>query len=248
MALVVAERPADREHPYGHGRFEAVAGAGMALILIALAAKIAHESLATMNVVSARPSGFALLIACAAALTQELLYRYVRRVAARTGSTALLAIAWDYRLDALGGVGVFVGLGLAKWAGWHWADHVAALLVAATVLWIGGRLLWDNVQSLIDRQADPEFLEQVRSAAQTAPGVLAVEKLRVRRMGIEYIAEIHIEVDENATVRYGHEIAHAVKNAVMRSIPSVSDVIVHVEPHAGPRAASKFAQIREPTR
>jgi cation diffusion facilitator family transporter len=237
VALVAAQRPADREHPYGHGRLEAVAGAGVALILIGLAAAILYESLATIAVPSAKPAGFALLIAGGGALVQELLYRFVSRVARRTGSAALLASAWDYRLDALGGIGVLIGVALSKWAGWHWADHVAAILIAGTVLWIGGGLLWENVQSLIDRQADPDTLQNVRGTAQSVPGVLAVEKLRVRRMGIEYIAEIHIQVDENASVRRGHDIAHAVKDRIVSDIPSVSDVIVHVEPYAGIAAA-----------
>ncbi len=174
-----------------------------------------------------------MLVAGGGAVVQELLYRYVRRVAGRTGSKALLATAWDYRLDALGGIGVLIGVALAKWAGWPGADHVAAVLIAATVCWIGGELLWENIQSLIDRQADPEILAQVRQEAQAVPGVLAVEKLRVRRMGIEYVVDIHIEVNETSTVRRGHDIAHAVKGHLMSRIPSISDVLVHVEPYGG---------------
>jgi cation diffusion facilitator family transporter len=237
LALILAQRPADREHPYGHGRLEAVAGAGVALILIGLAATIAYESLANIAVPSARPAGFALLIAGGGALFQELLYRYVSRVARRNGSSALRATAWDYRLDALSGIGVLIGLAMAKWAGWPWADRLAAILIAGSVLWIGGGLLWENVQSLIDRQADPELLRQVRRTAQDVPGVLAVEKLRVRRMGIEHIVEIHIQVNEYCTVRSGHDIAHAVKDRIMRDIPSVRDVVVHVEPFSGTTAA-----------
>ena len=236
LALVVAQRPADREHPYGHGRIEAVAGAGVALILIGLAAAIADESLTTLGVRSPRPAGFALLIAGGGALLQELLYRYVSRVARRTGSSALFATAWDYRLDALGGVAVLIGLAMARWVGWHWADHVAAILIAGTVLCIGGGLLWENVQSLIDRQADPELLQQVRGTAQAVPGVLAVEKLRVRRMGIDHIAEIHIQVNADYTVRSGHVIAHAAKDRIIRTIPSVRAVVVHVEPFSATTA------------
>ena len=91
-----------------------MAGAGVALLLIGFAAAIAYESLSTIGVRSARPAGFALLIASGGALLQELLYRYVSRVARRTGSAALLATAWDYRLDALGGVAVLVGLAMAQ--------------------------------------------------------------------------------------------------------------------------------------
>ena len=232
-ALVAAQRPADREHPYGHGRVEAVAGAGVALVLLAVAWAIAYESLSTIATPSAPPAGFTLLIAGGGAFFQELLHRYASRVARRTGSTALLATAWDYRLDALSGIGVLIGVALAKWAGWHWADHVAAVLVAATVLWIGGGLLWENVQSLIDRQAEPELLEEVRAEAHVVPGVLAVEKLRVRRMGIEHIAEIHVQVDGRQSVSSGHAIAHAVKDRLMSRVPSISDVVVHVEPFEG---------------
>jgi cation diffusion facilitator family transporter len=133
----------------------------------------------------------------------------------------------------MGGVGVLIGVAMAKWAGYPWADHVAAVLVAGTVFWIGGGLLWENVQSLIDRQADPNLLRLVREEAQAVPGVLAVEKLRVRRMGIEHIVEIHVEVDGEETVRGGHAIAHAVKDHLMGRIPSISDVVVHVEPYRG---------------
>jgi cation diffusion facilitator family transporter len=233
-ALVVAERPADREHPYGHGRVEAVAGAGAALVLLALAIFIAFESFSTLGVRRDPPAGFTLLIAGGGAVFQELLYRYVSRVAQRIGSIALLATAWDYRLDALGGVGVLIGVATAKFAGWPWADQVAAILIAGTVLWIGGRLLWENIQSLIDRQADTEILRAVRAEGESQPGVLAVEKLRVRRMGIEHVAEIHIQVDDDTTVRCGHEIAHAVKDRIVARVPSVSDVIVHVEPFGRP--------------
>ena len=212
VALVVAQWPADREHPYGHGKVEAVAGAGVALVLLVLAVAITYESLSTIAIRRAPPAGFTMLVAGGGAVVQELLYRYVRRVAGRTGSKALLATAWDYRLDALGGIGVLIGVALAKWGGWPGADHVAAVLIAATVCWIGGELLWENIQSLIDRQADPEILAQVRQEAQAVswcPG--CGEAGRVAVMGIEYVVEIHIEVDENATVRGGHDIAHAVK-------------------------------------
>jgi cation diffusion facilitator family transporter len=236
VALIVAQRPADREHPYGHGRVEAVAGAGVALILLALAATIAYESLSTIAHRHAPPAGFTLLIAGGGACLQELLYRYVSRVAHRTGSTALLATAWDYRLDALGGIGVLIGVAMVRSGGLPWADRAAAILIAGTVFWIGGGLLWENIQALIDRQADPEILQRIKTEARAVPGVLAVEKLRVRRMGIELIVEIHIEVDGNMTVRGGHSVAHAVKDHLMRQISSISDVVVHVEPFSGPPA------------
>jgi cation diffusion facilitator family transporter len=236
VALIAAQRPPDREHPYGHGRLEAVAGAGVALVLLGLAAVIAYQLISTIGSQPRPPADFAVVVAGGSILCQELLYRYVSRTARRAGSTALLATAWDYRLDALGGFAVLIGLAMSRWAGWLWADHAAAALVAVTVLWVGGALLRDNVEALIDHQADPAILDQVREAARTVPGVFAVEKLRVRRMGIEHIAEIHIQVDDTITVREGHAIAHSVKRQIMESIPSVSDVVAHVEPYGEAKA------------
>ncbi len=231
-ALLVAQRPADREHPYGHARFEAVAGAGVAVLLILLALGIAREALLSFGAGGVAPSGFTLAIALGGAVFQEALFHYARGVARRTGSAALLAIAWDYRLDALGGLAVAAGVGLTRWGGpaWHWADQAAALVVAVAVLWIGGTLLWGNVQDLMDRQASPELLRAVQVEALAVDGVLGVEKLRIRKVGLEYLVDIHVEVDPEKSVRDGHAIAHAVKDRVVEHLLPIRDVLVHVEP------------------
>lgn len=231
-ALLFAQRPADREHPYGHARFEAVAGAGVAILLIVLALGIAHEALVTLNRPYVAPAQFTLVIALGGSILQEVLFRYARRVANRTNSAALLATAWDYRLDSLGGIAVVVGVGLARWGGpaWSWADHAAALFVAGAVLWVGGHLLWSNVQDLMDRQAAPALVEQIEALAGGVTGVEGVETLRVRKVGLEYLADIHIEVDPDQSVRDGHSIAHAVKDRIIDQILPIRDVLVHVEP------------------
>lgn len=231
-ALVISQRPADREHPYGHARFEAVAGAGVAVLLILLALGIARESLMSLGAEWRPPEVYTIAIALGGAAFQEGLFRYARRVARRTGSNALLATAWDYRLDALGGLAVVVGVALARWGGpaWHWADHAAAVVVAGAVLWIGGSLLWGNVQDLMDRQADPDLIASIRALALAVPGVRGVEKLRVRKVGLEYLVDIHVEVAPELTVRDGHAIAHAVKDRMIGRIVTIRDVLVHVEP------------------
>jgi cation diffusion facilitator family transporter len=231
-ALALAERPADREHPYGHARVESLAGQGIAVALIALALAIAYEALSGLGRVRPAPEGFTLLVAAGGALFQEVLYRRTSRVARRTGSAALLATAWDYRLDALGSLVVLLGVAAAKWGGpsWGWADHAAAAAVAATILWVGARLLWENAQSLMDHQADPDLLAAVRAEAGAVPGVRGVETLRIRKAGLEYLVDIHIEVDPDLTVREGHAIAHRVKDRLIGRINPVRDVLVHVEP------------------
>jgi cation diffusion facilitator family transporter len=232
-ALYLAERPADREHPYGHGRAEALAGAGVALLLMGLSAGIAWDSLTTLRSSGPGPSAYTLVIAAGSALCQEGMYRHSSRVARRTGSRALLATAWDNRLDALGSLAVLLGVALAKWGGpsWHWADHLAALVVAGTVLWVGGGLLRDNIDALMDRQASPELLDAVRREVMAVPGVRDVETLRMRKVGLERLVDIHIEVDPERTVAEGHSIAHAVKDRLIHHVAAIRDVLVHVEPY-----------------
>ena len=232
-ALLLAERPADPEHPYGHGRFELVAGSGVALLLLVLASGIAWEAIATIRERRELPQTFTLVIAACGALFQEGLYRYTSRIARRSGSAALAATAWDYRLDALGALAVVVGVSLSRWGGpsWQWADHVAALGIAAAVLWIGGRLLGENIHDLMDRQAPADVLAAVRSAASAVSGVLNVETLRARKSGLDYLVDIHIEVAPDLTVEVGHDIAHAVKDHIRDRVPAIRDVLVHVEPH-----------------
>jgi cation diffusion facilitator family transporter len=153
----------------------------------------------------------------------------------------VLAASWDQRLDALGSLAVFVGLALAWWGGpaWHSADHVAALVVALIILWAGGSLFWGSLQELMDRQAAPEVLRAVREEALAVPGVRGVEKLLVRKTGLEHLVDIHVEVDPDLSVREGHAVGHAVKDRLMRAIVTVKDVLVHIEPAPGDPAGAR---------
>jgi cation diffusion facilitator family transporter len=230
VSLLWAQRPADREHPYGHTRVEAVAGSNVALLLILSGLGMGWEALTTFGDASQAPELYTLAIAAVSILVKEALYRYESNVARRTGSSAVRAAAWDHRLDALGSLAVLIGLAISIWGGWREADHVAAVAVALVVLWAGGSLLWDSVQELMDRQAEPAILDEVRREALTVPGVRGVEKVLVRKTGLEHLVDIHIEVDAEASVRDGHAVGHAVKDRLTGNIVTVKDVLVHIEP------------------
>jgi cation diffusion facilitator family transporter len=240
-ALLWAQQPADAEHPYGHTRAEAVAGSNVSLVLVLLGAGVIWEALITLGQPSEVPEWYTLLIAFASILLKEGLYRYEIGVARRTGSRSVQASAWDHRLDALGSLAVLIGLALAHWGGpsWHAADHVAACVVGLVLLWTGGRLLRDSVHELLDRQADPETLDAVRREALTIPGVLGVEKLFARKSGLEFLVDIHVEVDPEMSVRDSHGIGHAVKARLLEKIATVKDVLVHIEPAPNPLAVSR---------
>jgi cation diffusion facilitator family transporter len=231
-ALILSQRPPDPDHPYGYTRAETAAGSSVALLLILSALWVGWQALVSFTQEYEPPETYTLIIAVLSAVLKEALYRYNSRVARQVGSSALKASAWDHRLDALSSMAVLGGVALAKWGGprYHLADHVAALIVAGLILWVGGKLFWDNLHELMDQQADPELVQRVRAEARSVPGVMGVEKLLMRKTGLEYLVDIHVEVDPNMTVRDSHAIAHRVKDHVMSRVELIKDVLVHIEP------------------
>ncbi len=232
FALSFAERPADEEHPYGHTRAESIAASNVALIVILSAAAVGWEALERMFTVNNVPPAWTLWIAAANVVIKEGLYRYKTIVGRRTRSAAIVANAWDHRSDALCSLAVLVGLAIVRWGGsaWSWADEAAALVVVGAIVWSGIKLFQQSASELMDPQADAELVAHIRSAAESVPGVCAIEKLFVRKTGLEYLADIHIEVDGQLTVEQGHRIGHAVKDHLINQFPPLRDVLVHLEP------------------
>lgn len=233
FALRVAQRPADSEHPYGHTRAEGIAASNVALLVIVSAIFVGWEAIQRISVPHDIPPTWTLWIAGANVLIKEGLYQYKMRVGKRTGSSAIIANAWDHRSDALCSLAVFIGLMTIRLGGTRliWADEVASLVVVAAIVWSGIQLFRSSASELMDVQADSEFVDRIREAALTVAGIEEVETLWVRKSGLEYFADIHIEVDQNLSVAAGHRIGHQVKDRLLSQFPKLRDVLVHLEPH-----------------
>jgi cation diffusion facilitator family transporter len=232
-ALHVAQRPADAEHPYGHTRAEAIAGSNVALLIIVSAGVVGWQAMMRIMQAHPLPPPWTLWIAGANVLLKEGLYRYKVRVGRRTGSSAVIANAWDHRNDAFCSLAVLVGLAAVRWGGLTliWADEAAALVVVSVIIWSGARLFRNSASELMDVQADKALVREIEETASDVPGVLGVETLWVRKSGLQYFADIHIEVDPEISVEEGHRIGHVVKDRLMEHFASLRDVLVHLEPH-----------------
>ncbi len=232
VALRYAALPADDEHPYGHTRLESVAASHVALVVVLSAAYVGIEAAFNLFKPHPMPPTWTLWIAGSNAVIKELLYRYKVRVAGRTGSMAMIANAWDHRADAFCSLAVLAGLSAVRYGGpqFIWADEVAALVVVVAICWSGGMVLKRSVSDLLDPQANEELVREIRQRAEAVPGVNAVEKLWVRKTGIEYLADIHIQVERTMTVEEGHRIGHHVKDELLAHFLTVRDVLVHLEP------------------
>lgn len=233
FALRVAQLPADDEHPYGHTRAEGIAASNVALLVIISALLVGWEAIQRITVQHDVPPIWTLWIAGANIFIKEGLYQYKMRVGNRTGSAAIIANAWDHRSDALCALAVLIGLGAIRFGGPQliWADEVASLFVVAVVVWSGIQLFRSSASELMDAQADPIFVTQIRSVVQAVAGVEEVETLWVRKSGLEFFVDLHIEVDQHLSISEGHRIGHQVKDRLLAEFPSVRDVLVHLEPY-----------------
>lgn len=232
VALWYAQRPADEEHPYGHTRAEAVAASNVAVIIIISALVVGWHAISRITVKHDLPPTWTLWIVCANFFIKEGLYRYKLGVGKRIGSTAIIANAWDHRSDAFCSLAVFIGLVVVRWGGpaYIWADEVAALFVVTAILWAGIKLFRTSTSELLDSQADEGLVQQIRRTASDISEVQQVEKLLVRKTGLEYLVDIHIQVDAQLSVDEGHRIGHQVKDQLVEKLVGVRDVLVHLEP------------------
>lgn len=231
-SLRFAQRPPDAEHPYGHTRIEAIAGALVSMLILVSAGIIAWEAIQRIGFHHDAPPGWTLWVAGATVVIKEILYQYKSRLGRRTGSQAIMANAWDHRADALSALAVLVGLALVRFGGdaWRDADEVAALVVVVLILSGGVQLLLGSAHELMDAQADPEFVERLRRIVLEVPGAAGVEKLFVRKSGIEYLVDLHLEVDPAMTVESGHRVSHAVKDRLMLEYVEIREILIHLEP------------------
>ena len=232
VGLKVAAEPPDDEHPYGHGKAEPLASVVVAFAVILAAIGLAVESVREIITPHHAPAPFTLAVLVAVIVVKETLFRKVSAAAGQTGSSAVKTDAWHHRSDAITSAGAFVGISIAilGGSGLEQADDWAALFTCGIIGFNGWRLLRPALLEIMDTAPPKELEAAVRAVAAGVPGVVDVEKCRLRKMGIEFYVDIHIGVDAALTVRDGHRIAHEVKDAIRAANPAAADVLVHIEP------------------
>ena len=235
--LTVAAAPADEQHPYGHGKAEPLAAAVVASVLIAAALVIAIGAIRDIVTPHNVPAPFTLAVLVAVVLIKEFLFRLALKEGLELESSAIRADAWHHRSDAITSMFAFVGISIALIGGkgYEAADDYAAVLAAVVIAYNGWSLLRPAMDELMDIAPESSFLRKIRDIAEQTPDVITVEKCLVRKTGNEYLVDMHIEVDPQMTVDRGHKIAHQVKDGIRREVPSVRDVLVHVEPARRPK-------------
>ena len=237
--LAIAAQPADEDHPYGHGKAEALAAAVVALMLLAAALGIAIQAVREIRTPHHTPAPWTLLVLVAVIAIKWLLARRVHAIGFDIGSTAVKADAFHHLSDAFTSAAAFIGITIAvvgsRWrggSGWESADDWAALFAAGIIAYNAVSILRPAMHDLMDRMPGKEVVGPIRRAAESVPGVLAVEKLAVRRSGLALHASIHIQADPQMSLEAAHRLGGRVKAAMRREVPTLNDVLVHMEPYA----------------
>jgi cation diffusion facilitator family transporter len=230
--ITMAAVPADPRHPYGHGKAEPLAAASIAVMLLVAALGIMTGAAREMFQPRYQPHAYTLYVLLGVVVVKECLFRYVSREAGSLQSITLSADAWHHRADAITSLAAAIGITLARFGGprFAFADDAAAIVAGGIIGWNGYRMLRPALDELMDAAVDRDVVLQIQNAAGAVPGVIAVEKCFVRKMGFQYFVDMHVEVDPLISVQQGHEIAHHVKDKIRAAVPAVHDVLVHIEP------------------
>ena len=237
VGMRVAARPADENHPYGHGRFETLSAFVVGVVLAIGGATICYQSLQAVGVRHA-PPGMGAAGALAAAIVLRGIMSTVKfRVGRRLRSSALLADAWNDAVDILSALAALTAVALANFDPERFltADHYGGFAVGIVVVITGIRVSRDASLELADTMPEPELTGEIVRVARSVPGVRGIDKVFARKTGLQYHVDLHVEVDPTETIAASHAIGGHVRAALRTELPWVADVLVHMEPADTPQ-------------
>lgn len=239
LALQHGRHGADAEHPYGHERIETAVTLILGVILLGVGAGIAIRAGIRLYAAEAVivPSQLTLWVALGTLLAKEAMYRYTLRTAERFDSNMLRASAWHHRSDALSSLIVAAGIG-GSLVGFVYLDALAAIIIAVMIGRIGVQLARQSFRELVDTGLDAEEVAAIRRVITAAGGVKALHLLRTRRIGGKALVDVHIIVDERLSVSEGHQISETVRASLLREVPGIVDVMVHIDTEDDVQGAS----------
>jgi cation diffusion facilitator family transporter len=232
FGFAIASRPADEEHPYGHGRYETLTGLIVGIILFAAGIGICYRSLQGVDRVHEVPAFYGVWVLVASMISKAGMSAVKFHYGKRIRSAALTADAWNDFVDILSALTALTALGLTLLDPDRFlvADHYGGFAVGLFVIFTAMRVARDTSSRLTDEMPDDEMMSAIREVSLTVPGAVGVEKCFARNVGLQYYVDLHLEVDPDLTVRKSHEIATEVRFAIRKRLDWVADVLVHVEP------------------
>jgi len=233
FGLKYANRPADENHPYGHGRAEPLITFLVVAFLITSACIIGYESIQNIQRPHSLPKSFTLYFLGAIIVWKEISFRIVLKKSKETNSSSLKADAWHHRSDAITSIAAFLGISIALFfgKGYESADDWAALFASGFILYNSYLIFRPALGEIMDEHLYDDLIAAIRNIAITVPGVIDTEKCFIRKAGMKYHVDLHARVEGEISVREGHDIAHLLKDTLRNELPELGHVLIHVEPN-----------------
>jgi cation diffusion facilitator family transporter len=233
FGIKYSNRPADENHPYGHGRAEPLVTFLVVGFLITSATIIAYESISNIGTPHELPKSWTLFILGAIIIWKEYSFRLVIKRSKETNSSSLRADAWHHRSDAITSVAAFIGISIALilGKGYESADDWAALFASGFILYNSYLIFRPALGEIMDEHLNHDLVDMIRNVSHQVEGIVDTEKCFIRKAGMQYHVDLHAIVDANITVKEGHELAHKLKDTLRQEIPELGHVLIHVEPN-----------------
>lgn len=233
VGLRYSTKPADENHPYGHGRAEPLFTFIVVGFLVVSATIIAFQSIINLKKPQETPELYTLFVLGGIILIKELSYRYVKFKSKKINSSTLEAEAWHHRSDAISSLFAFVGISIAIafGKGFEIADDIAALFASFFILYNAYKIFRPALGEIMDEQIFHELEAEVRQKSLDVKGVLDIEKCVIRKVGMHYFIDLHVVVDGHLTVAEGHLIGHQLEEYLFENITEIHEVLTHVEPN-----------------
>ncbi|RLD28754.1 MAG: cation-efflux pump [Bacteroidetes bacterium] len=233
FGLKYAKRPADKNHPYGHGKIEPLITFIVVAFLVTSATIIAYESIQHIQTPHKTPKSWTLIVLGCIILWKEISFQVVIRKSKETNSSSLKADAWHHRSDAITSVMAFIGISIAIifGEGYETADDWAALLASAFILYNSYLIFRPALGEIMDEHFYDALIIEIREKSIEIQGVLGTEKCFVRKAGMYYHVDLHVIVNGKISVKEGHNIAHKLKDYLKNEIPNLGHVLIHIEPN-----------------
>jgi cation diffusion facilitator family transporter len=233
FGIKYSNRPADKNHPYGHGRAEPLITFLVVGFLITSATLIAYESIANIATPHALPKPWTLFVLGIIILWKEFSYRLVLQRSKQINSSSLKADAWHHRSDAITSVAAFIGISIALFfgKGYESADDWAALFASGFILYNSYLIFRPALGEIMDEHLNDDLIIDIRKISITVEGIIATEKCFIRKSGMKYHVDLHAVVDAKISVKEGHELAHKLKNQLRLMLSELGHVLIHIEPN-----------------
>lgn len=232
FGLKYAKRPADENHPYGHGKIEPLITFLVVAFLVTSATIIAYESIQNIQTPHKVPKSWTLIVLGSIILWKEISYRIVIKKSIQTHSSSLKADAWHHRSDAITSIMAFIGISIALifGKGYETADDWAALLASAFILYNSYLIFRPALGEIMDEHLYDDLLQEIREESVKVKGVVGTEKCFIRKAGMKYHVDLHAIVNGEISVKEGHDISHQLKDHLRNEIPNLGHCLIHIEP------------------